>query len=71
MLGLLLWRGGLAFSAAAGLYYGAWQYIKMLPWPTAVKAGVTIAAAGAGLLLLSMILERRRDARLEGVLKDD
>ena len=71
LVGLVMWRGGLAFAAAAGLYYGAWQYIKLLAWPGAVKVAAAAAAAGTGMLLLSMILERRRDAQSEGSLTDD
>ncbi|MEM7703951.1 MAG: hypothetical protein AAF358_00270 [Pseudomonadota bacterium] len=71
LTGLVMWRGGLAFAAAAGLYYGAWQYIKLLSWPGAVKVAAAAAVAGTGLLLVSMILERRRDAQAEGNLTDD
>ncbi len=71
LTGLVMWRGGLAFAAAAGLYYGAWQYIKLLSWPAPVKVAAAATVAGTGLLLVSMIMERRRDAQEEGSLTDD
>lgn len=71
LTGLVMWRGGLAFAAAAALYYGAWQYIKLLSWPMTLKVAAAAMAAGTGLLLFSMILERRRDAQSEGSLTDD
>lgn len=71
LAGLILWRGGLAFAAASGLYYGAWQYLKMMPWPLAIKIGAGLAAAGVGSIVVSLVLERRRDARTEGQLKDE
>lgn len=71
LAGLVLWRGGLAFAAAAALYYGAWQYLKVMPWPMAIKIGAGLAAAGTGSILVSLLLERRRDAREEGQLRDE
>lgn len=66
---MLLWRGGLAFAGAAWLYYGVWQYLRMMAWPAPVKIGAALAVVG--LLLVSLILERRKDAQTEGSLSDD
>ncbi|MEM9530686.1 MAG: hypothetical protein AAGA23_07190 [Pseudomonadota bacterium] len=71
VVGLILWRGGLVFAAASLVYYGAWQTLKVMPWPMAIKIGAGLAAAGTGCILVSLLLERRRDAREEGQLKDE
>ena len=71
LIGLMLWRGGLAFVAAYGFYYGAWQFIQRLDWPRAITIGASIALAGFALLVLSLILDRRNAARTEGDLLRD
>ena len=71
LLGLMLWRGGLAFVAAYGFYYGAWQVVRAMDWPQTLTIGASIALAGFGLVFLSLILERRSAARDEGNLLDD
>lgn len=71
MAGIVLWRGGLAFVAAYALYQGAWQALRRMDWPPQVTTGASLALAGLGLVMVSLVLERLRDARAEGDLLDD
>ncbi len=71
MTGVVLWRGGLAFVVAYTFYLGSWQLIAGLDCPRQITAGLALAVAGFGLVLLSLILERREMARREGNLLDD
>lgn len=71
MIGVVLWRGGLAFVAGYSFYLGAWQMIASLDWPRQITTGLAVAASGLGLVMLSLILERREAARTEGNLLDD
>ena len=50
IVGLVLWRGGLAFAGMAAIYYGAWQTIKNLVWPAPVKVAAALAMTGAALV---------------------
>ena len=70
IVGLVLWRGGLAFAGMAAIYYGAWQTIKNLVWPAPVKVAAALAMTGAVLFLVSLVLERREDSKREGNLTD-
>jgi hypothetical protein len=69
--GLLLWRGGLAFTAGYAFYWGAWRLLQRLDWPVPIVAGISLALAGLGLVMLSLIVERYRAARKEGDLRRD
>ncbi|QKK01957.1 MAG: hypothetical protein HND55_04355 [Pseudomonadota bacterium] len=69
--GLILWRGGLAFSAAYGFYWGAWNLIRSLDWPWQLTSGTAIATAGFGLVVVSIVLERMEASKKEGNLLDD
>ncbi len=68
LIGIFLWRGGLAFAAMAGLYYSAWwvltHYFQLIP--TTIKVGLAVGLAGLILFTLSFVLERISDAREEG-----
>ena len=71
MVGVVLWRGGLAFVAAYTFYWGSWRLIRMLDWPPQITVGLALALAGLGLVMVSLILERVRAAKIEGNLLDD
>lgn len=71
IVGIALWRGGLAFTAGYLFYQGAWQIVRRLDWPPQITVGSAIALAGFGLFMLSLIAERRQAARAEGNLLDD
>ena len=67
LLGLFLWRGGLAFTAVAGLYYGAWwvlsEYFSRVP--TTIKVGLAIGVAGLILFTISFVFERYEDGAIQ------
>ncbi|MGK7297237.1 MAG: hypothetical protein ACNS61_15665 [Candidatus Wenzhouxiangella sp. M2_3B_020] len=71
IVGIVLWRGGLAFTAGYLFYRGAWQIVHPLDWPPQLAIGSAIALAGFGLFMLSLIVERRKAADAEGDLLDD
>jgi len=71
LVGLVLWRGGLAFVLAYAFYHGARQLLRQLAWPPQLTVGAAIGAAGLCLVMVSLIVERRRAAREEGKLLDD
>jgi len=71
MAGVVMWRGGLVFVAAYTFYLGSWRLIRLLDWPAQITVGLAVAAAGLGLVMVSLILERMRSARTEGNLLDD
>jgi len=71
MAGIVLWRGGLVFVAAYAFYQGAWEIVSRMDWPAQITLGASLALAGLGLVLLSVLVERRRAARNEGDLLDD
>lgn len=71
LIGIVLWRGGLLFVAAYAFYEGAWRLVRRLDWPPQITVGASLALAGLGLVMLSLIVERRHAARTEGDLLDD
>lgn len=71
MAGVVMWRGGLVFVAAYTFYLGSWRIIRLFDWPAQITVGLAVAAAGLGLVMVSLILERMRSARTEGNLLDD
>jgi hypothetical protein len=71
MVGVVLWRGGLAFVVAYSFYLGSWRLIRLLDWPAQITVGLAVALAGLGLVMVSLILERVRAAKTEGHLLDD
>jgi hypothetical protein len=71
MVGVVLWRGGLAFVAGYLFYLGSWRLLVILDWPAQITAGAALAMTGLGLVLVSLILERIAAARQEGDLLSD
>ena len=70
IIGLLLWRGGLLCAIGYGFFRVANFALNMLRmWgiriPFLLKTGCAFVIAGFLLLLLSLILERLRDAAKE------
>lgn len=65
LTGVLLWRGGLLFATLAAFYYGAWHLVETLRLPTQLTTGLALASTGLALVMVSLVLERRKDA-LEG-----
>ncbi len=71
LTGLILWRGGIAFTVAYGFYRGAWEVVRNFDWPWQLTSGTAIAMAGVGLIMLSIGLERLDARKREGNLLDD
>ena len=65
-LGLLLWRGGLLFVGAFVLYETARYLVRFVDLPATLELGFSLLLAGLALVVVSLILERVRDAREEG-----
>ncbi len=66
VLGLVLWRGGLLLVGATTFYYAARQVLVFVDLPVALQVATSLALAGVGLVLVSMIMENLEDARSEG-----
>ena len=71
MVGVVLWQWGLTFVFVYGLYLGSWRLLALLAWPMQVTVGLALTAAGFGLVMLSLMLERVQASRREGNLTDD
>ena len=65
VIGYLLWRGGLILAAGSALYLTYWWVLTAYDIPSTLKAGITFMAVGLSSVILSFILERRSDHRLE------
>lgn len=67
--GWVLWRGGLWFC---GLYIGweatirTWRFLLSLQLPGPVLIGIVMMLIGLILVMASLILERMKDAKMEG-----
>ena len=70
LVGLILWRGGLLFAAAAALFEVSRWALKYINIPTQLEVGFGLALAGFGLIILSLIIERIGDAKAEGDLRE-
>lgn len=66
LVGLILWRGGLLFAAAAALFEVSRRVLRYGDIPTQLEVGFGLALAGFVLIILSLIIERIRDAKAEG-----
>lgn len=73
-MGWILWRGGLWFC---GLYIGwegsvrTWRFLLGLQLPDPVFVGIVMVITGSVLVVVSLVLERIHDARLEATMLDD
>jgi len=65
VVGLLLWRGGMLLVGATILFQAARFVLRWFRPPMAVEIGLGLMVAGAALVMLSLIMERVRDARRE------
>lgn len=70
LVGLLLWRGGHALFWAATLWYGARLFLRYFQVPREIEIGLGLIIAGVAMVLISLIAERIRDAKMEGDLLD-
>lgn len=73
-LGWVLWRGGLWFC---GLYLGwqgtlrTWRFLLSLRLPDPVFIGLVMMLAGSVIVVITLVVERIRDAREEVGLQDE
>ena len=66
---MVLWRGELLLAAAWAFYEGATWFLRLVEVPRQIEAGLGLVLAGLALVLVSLVLERIRDARAEGDLR--
>ena len=66
LMGLLLWRAGLILVGVWGLVEAADWFLLFFELPPQLKLGFSLIIAGGALVVISVILERIRDARGEG-----
>lgn len=63
LVGLMLWRGGVLLAAAVAAYEVARVVLAFLDLPETLKLGGGLVLSGLFLVLASLILENRQDAR--------
>ena len=66
LVGLLLWRAGLLFAGGWGVYESWGWLLRHLEIPRQIEIALGLALTGAVFVMLSLVLERRRDALEEG-----
>ena len=66
LMGLLLWRAGLILVCVWGLVETADWFLRFVELPPQLELGCALILAGGALFVISVILERIRDARGEG-----
>jgi hypothetical protein len=70
VVGLLLWRGGMLLVAGTVLFEAARFVLRFFRPPLQIEIGAGLLVAGAALVILSLVLERVRDARSEKGLRE-
>lgn len=70
VVAFILWRGGLLLAGGSALYFGVRYGLRYLRFfgisiPVAAEVGLAIGIAGFLLVMISLILERIQDAKLE------
>jgi hypothetical protein len=67
---MLLWRGGLLLLAVTAAVEIMRSLLRFVDVPGQVEFGVAFVLAGLALVLVSLIMERVKDARSEGYLSE-
>lgn len=70
LTGLLLWRGGLLFVASYSFFRGARLVVTYVDLPAQLQVALSLALAGAAMVLGSLVVERLHDARHEEDLRE-
>ena len=65
-MGLFLWRFGLLLAGATGLYRMTKRLLRFIDLPVQLEIGIGLVFSGAVLFMVSLIMERIVDSRLEG-----
>jgi len=68
--GMLLWRGGLFLLAIAAAVELMRSLLRFVDVPGQVELGLAFVLAGLALVIVSLIMERVKDARSEGYLRE-
>ena len=70
VVGLVLWRGGLVLVAAVALFETARWLLRFVDLPAQLEIGSGLVLAGMVLVLVSLVIERAREYRAEGHLRE-
>ena len=70
IVGLLLWRGGLLLVVAVALFEVARWVLRFVDLPAQLEIGSGLMLAGLVLVFVSLVIERARDYRTEGHLRE-
>lgn len=70
LIGLILWRGGILLAAVTTAIESVRLLLRFVDLPVELELGVAFVLAGLALVLLSLVLERLRDSRSEGPLRE-
>ncbi len=70
VVGALLWRGGLLLAAAAALFESARWILRLVDIPPQLEIGFGLLLSGFVLVMVSLIVERIKDSRLESDLRE-
>ncbi len=70
VVGALLWRGGLLLAAAAALFESARWILRVVDIPPQLEIGFGLLLSGFVLVMVSLIVERIKDSRLESDLRE-
>lgn len=65
LIGLILWRGGTLIIAATVLIETARWILRFWTMPLQIEIGLGLLLSGAVLSMLSLVLERIHDTRVE------
>ena len=70
VVGALLWRGGLLLAAATALFESARWILRLVDIPPQLEIGFGLLLSGFVLVMVSLIVERIKDSRLESDLRE-
>jgi hypothetical protein len=70
LIGLILWRGGILLAAVTTAIESVRLLLRFVDLPVELELGVAFVLAGLALVLVSLVLERLRDSRSEGPLRE-
>ena len=71
LVGIILWRGGLLLLAGYALFETIRWILRFYEIDPLLEIGLGLTLAGIGFVLVSLILERVDDARVEGNLTQE
>jgi len=70
VVGALLWRGGTLVVVVAALFESARWILRLVDVPPEMQIGLGLLIAGFVLVLVSLIVERIQDFRVESDLRE-